>query len=403
MRILCIANDVPLPANSGGRVDVWRRMKALKSAGHDLTLLCWIDAGRVDPPSAAVLADLATVCSAVKILPITRSPGELAGRLLQLWRWPSHVASRWVTSRGSDLAGWAVACAPDAVLLDGLYGGAVALDLARRLAVPLIYRSHNVEHRYMSEQRQREQRGLRRLGLAANCLGLERFEREVIARSQRVMDISQEDAAFWRSQGHGQIVWVPTLVDAGFAERLSRAPGHKAHDLLYFGNLNTPNNVEALGWLVQQVLPLLPQAELRIAVAGSRPTEAVRALLASDARITLIENPPDMAAVVGDARVLVNTMLAGSGVNLKSVEMLFSDAALVSTPVGVKGMPEAAKDCFAVAATPQAFALAITQALAASAPPAAKRAAARRLFSAEALLAVMNDLTPRVPTKAVLS
>ena len=34
MRVLCISNDIPLPANSGGRVDVWRRLGALRAAGH---------------------------------------------------------------------------------------------------------------------------------------------------------------------------------------------------------------------------------------------------------------------------------------------------------------------------------------------------------------------------------
>ncbi len=390
MRILCIANDVPLPATSGGRVDVWRRLQALHRTGHEIALVCWMDAGRVAPPTPAVWAELHAVCREVKLLPITRSLPEIAQRLLQLWRWPSHVASRWVTSRHAGLRAWASGFAPDVVLLDGLYGGAVAWQLASSLRVPMVYRSHNLEHRYMADQRAREQRWVRRLGLAANCLGLERFERATVARAARVMDISLEDAEFWRAQGFGHVGCVPTLVDAAFAARLAQAPLTPAYDLLYFGNLNTPNNVEALGWWVRGVLPKLP-AGLRIAVAGSRPTDAVRQLLAADARITLIENPADMAEVIAQARVLVNPMLAGSGVNLKSVEMLFSRAALVSTSVGVKGLPEAARRCFAVADTPEAFAAAIESGLgdAPAAPEA--RQAARALFSDAALLAAMQQ------------
>lgn len=391
MRILCIANDVPLPATSGGRVDVWRRLQALRSAGHEVALLCWTDVGRVEPPSAAILAELQAVCSEVKVLPIKRSLSEIVQRLLQLWRWPSHVASRWVTSRNAGLLGWVESFAPDVVLLDGLYGGAVAWELARASGAPLVYRSHNLEHRYMQGQRAREQRLLRRLGLAANCVGLERFEHRMVARAVQVMDISLEDAEFWRAKGYSHVSCVPTLVDAAFAARLSQALVDKAYDVLYFGNLNTPNNVEALRWLVEAVLPQLPACGLRIAVAGSRPTAAVRALLATDARITLIENPPDMAEIVGQARVLVNPMLAGSGVNLKSVEMLFSNAALISTSVGVKGLPEAARSCFAVADTPEAFAQAIERGLCDAAAGPEHRAAARALFSDSALLTAMQQ------------
>ena len=394
MRILCIANDLPFPAINGGRVDVWRRVQALRQAGHDVALLCWTDVGRSPPLTESEQAELSSVCADVRVLSITRRGPEIAKRLAWLWRWPSHVASRWVTSRGVGLIDWVRRLTPDLVLLDGLYGGAVALDLAARLNLPLVYRSHNLEHLYMARQRERESRPIRRLGLAANCLGLERFERNVVSRAKLVMDISLDDAEFWRGQGQIHVRWVPTLVDAGFAARLALAPVVKAWDLLYFGNLNTPNNVEALSWLVERVLPKLGQPHLRIAVAGSRPTDAVRALLAADSRITLIENPPDMAAVIGQARVLVNPMLAGSGVNLKSVEMLFTDAALVSTSVGIKGLPEASRRCFEVADEPEEFAGAISRALEQSCMPNG-REAARQAFSPATLLDAIGSVRVR--------
>lgn len=41
--------------------------------------------------------------------------------------------------------------------------------------------------------------------------------------------------------------------------------------------------------------------------------------------MTLIENAPDAVAVLRDARVLVNPIFSGSGVNVKSVEMLIPE------------------------------------------------------------------------------
>lgn len=365
MRVLCISNDIPLPANSGGRVDVWRRLGALRAAGHTVALLCWADQGRGEQPSAAVMQELQDACETVRVIPISRSLAEIARRLLHLWRWPSHVAARWVTSRGAELERWCSEFAPDVVLLDGLYGGAVATDLSRRARVPLWYRSHNIEHRYMEAQRMRETRVARRIGLAANCLGLERFERDVIRRARRVFDISRDDAAYWRECGMAHVEWLPTLVDEDYIARLEAAKVDQPEfDILYFGNLNTPNNVEAAAWLVRDVLPHIVNPGLRIAIAGSRPSDEMRFILQQDARIELIENPEDMAAVVARARLLVNPMRAGSGVNLKSVEMLFSRAALVSTSVGVGGLPPEAKACFAVEDDAKAFARAIERGLA---------------------------------------
>lgn len=392
MRLLCVSNDIPLPANSGGRVDVWRRICALRAAGHTVALLCWMDQGRAERPSVEVMKRLEAVCESVRIVAITRSPKELAGRLLHLWHWPSHVASRWVTSRGIGLERWCSDFAPDVVLLDGLYGGAVAFDLSRRACVPLWYRSHNIEHRYMAAQRERETRFVRRMGLLANCLGLERFERSVMQRAKRVLDISCDDAAFWRARGVAHVELLPTVVDADFVARLEAASGTPPDvDILYFGNLNTPNNVEAVTWFVREVLPNVRAADLRIVVAGSNPSDEMRAALGLDSRIELIENPVDMAAVVARARLLVNPMRAGSGVNLKSVEMLFSDAALVSTSVGVGGLPRQAKACFAIHDDVEGFARAIEHGLAENraTEAARKRATARTVFLPEGVADVM--------------
>lgn len=396
MRILCIANDIPLPANSGGRVDVWRRLCALKACGYSVALLCWTDSGRTAPPSKEVLDELASVCDAVKIVSIKRSALELLQRLLQLWRWPSHVAARAVTARGGAVDVWARTFSPDVVLLDGLYGGALAIDLANVLSRPLWYRSHNIEHRYMAAQCVRESRWVRRLGLWVSCLGLERFERLVLARADRVFDISLDDAATWRAQGVDTIEWLPTLVDAAYARRLAEQTTEAPFDVLYFGNLNTPNNVEAVLWWVDEVLPRVRGSDLKIAVAGSRPNTAVRDAIARDPRIQLIENPRDMASVVARARVLVNPMRAGSGVNLKSVEMLFSNAALVSTSVGVGGLSPAAKECFSVADSSEKFAAAIIAGLERS---VTEVTAARRAVREEFSPAVIKRAFERTPAE----
>jgi glycosyltransferase involved in cell wall biosynthesis len=152
-------------------------------------------------------------------------------------------------------------------------------------------------------------------------------------------------------------------VDPEFCQRLAAAPNNKQWHIVYFGNLTTPNNIEAVVWLVQQVLPLIPSATLKIAIAGSNPAAAVLKIIETDKRITLIANPDDMTQIISSARVLVNPMQAGSGVNLKSVEMLFTDAALVSTSVGAGGLPAQVQACFALADKPADFAQAISTAL----------------------------------------
>ncbi len=378
MKVLVIPIDMPLPARSGGRIDVWRRIEGLHRSGAEVALLCWYDAKREGHPSPATCQQLEQAVSQHMFIPIRRSPMELLKRLINVWRWPSHVASRWVTLPKAEVLAWARQFKPDLVLQDGLYGAVPARWLAESLGVPLVYRSHNIEHLYMSRLQAVAPNLKGKLGLGANLLGLKRFEFATLRRARCVLDISTDDLAWWRAQGMHNIQWLPTSVDAAFAERLA-APRAKDIDVLYFGNLHTPNNIEAIRWLLSQVLPNLSPS-VRWVIAGSNPAPEVEALCQQLPQVQVIANPEDMTAVIGRAKVIVNPMRNGSGVNLKSVEMLFSDAHLVSSSTGVLGLHPEAKACFAVTDEAGPFAQAVAAGLAAPTPDQEARRLARVVF-----------------------
>lgn len=393
MKILVVPMELPLPASSGGRIDVWRRLHYLHEDGHQLALLSWHNLGRDGALAPATLDELASVCTSVQLSWIRRTPSESLRRVVQLARLPSHAAVRWITMDRRAVLAWATAFAPDVLLLDGLYGVAAVRWLSVRLGVPWVYRAHNVEHVYMRQQRARATRWTSRLALAANLVGLRRLEERTVREAARVFDISLVDAAHWAAAGHRHVQWLPTVVDAGFADTVAAASTQApAWDVGYFGNLHTPNNVEAVEWLVRQVLPLVHAPGLRVVVAGSAPSAAVRQCVATDPRITLLADPPSMPAVVGAARVLVNPLQAGSGVNLKSVEMLFTRAHLVSTPAGVQGLPLEAAACFTLHADAAGFAQALWHALQAQqAPDEVQRLVARAPFAPAGAARLLRD------------
>ena len=389
-RILLVPNECPFPATSGGRIDVSRRMRQLRGLGAEIALLSWYDAPREGAPDAAAKAELAALCATQHLAPITRSPAELARRLVWAGRLPSHAASRWVTLHKPAVLAWARAFRPTLLLLDGLYGAAVVRWLAAELSVPWAYRSHNVEHRYMRQQAAQARSWRQRLGLAANLAGLEALELRTLREAKAVFDISPDDARDWQARLGRELLCWPPLVDDAMAARLAGTAPEPRWDALYFGNLNTPNNVDAVAWWVGEVLPRLPDAGLRLAVAGSRPSAALRACVARDSRITLLADPTALPETVAAARTLVNPVRSGSGVNLKSVEMLFTGAALVSTGAGVRGLSAEAAACFEVCDDAAGFAAAMQRSWAPRpaeeaqrqwAEQAARRAKARRAYT----------------------
>ena len=89
----------------------------------------------------------------------------------------------------------------------------------------------------------------------------------------------------------------------------------------------------------------------------------MRSLVNGAAGVDLIANPHDVWPIYAQGRVLVNPARSGSGVNIKSVEMLQLEVPIVSTPVGVGGLPDDVKSQFFVADSPEDFAASILRAL----------------------------------------
>jgi hypothetical protein len=413
MRLVYFSCQMPYPPTHGGQVDDWRRLRAFKQAGADVTLVTWFSQVPGLEPLPAHLATLQSVASHVHTWGIGTSWPERLRRLWGMRKWPASLASRIPTP--TQLAQlWATLDAqrPQAVWLDSIHPSVVARLTAQRYQIPLFVRSHNREYAYIRQQVDRASHWRTRLAWAMNLPHMQAAEREALACAHTVFDISVDDLALWRQEGltHGQ--WLPPLVEPEMAKRLASPVSAEQHvDIAYMGNLFAPNNVEGVLWFLQTVLPLILNArpDTTVQIAGSKPVDAVVAAVAQCPGVTLTANVPDPTAVLRGARVLINPVFAGSGVNVKSVEMLFGQADIVSSPQGVAGLPPEVQACFKVATTAPEFAQAVLSSLNgpadadARAQARAARLQAQAAFSFERagqVLAFMAQVAAQGPVQA---
>lgn len=405
-RLLFIAAEFPYPPVHGGRADTWQRLKAFVAAGARVQLVCWTTERRGGAPSPEELAAVRAVVEDLVVLPIRLTPVDLLWRLATLPVIPSFVSAR--LPRGAArkaLLRHLRAFGAGAVWVDGLWASGLGRLVSREFGWPYFYRSHNIEHHYMAAQARLADDGLAyRLRLQASLMGLRKWETDTVLGAAGVFDISVDDLAHWQRQGLTRGHWLPPYMAPQVAERAAAAavqPGMRRHDLVFIGNLHTPNNVEAVAWLLQQVWPIVQarQPQTNLLLAGYAPSARVSELAQAAPGVTLLANPADVWSLYAAARVLVNPARTGSGVNIKSVEMLQFDQPVVSTSIGVAGLPASIRAQFLVADDAQAFAGALLQALAAPAPvDAPARAAARAAFNpagaAQVLQAMASHAVP---------
>lgn len=361
--------------------------------GIEVQLVCFFDDLEGKRPTADDQASVLRFVRDLKAFPIRKGRYQTLKRLPHILHTPWHVVCR---SLGADaqqqLEDAIRVFNPDLLWCEGPWCGVVARGAADRLSLPLVYRSHNIEHLYMARQAAVARNIRDRLAWTVACFGLERFERDMLARADWVFDISQDDLAFWQARGVQRNSWLPPLAESALllAPAVAVAP---IHDVVFLGNLTTPNNVRGVEWLVQEIRPLVlaRRPGTRFVIGGSNPGPHVRQVCTAEG-VTLMANVADAPALYANARVLVNPVRTGSGTHVKMIEMLMMPAPIVTASQGTKGLPARLKRLFRVADTAEDFAAEVVEALDHPADLSAERAEARRLFGVDGLADALAEL-----------
>ena len=370
MKITLIAHIMPYPPFHGGRIDIWRRLKAFANCGVKLQLISWF----YHPPKPEELAEIQKYTQQIYLIPFKRTPVALARRIINLFSYPLEVTSRIVRGKElSTLLAQVEAFNPDVIFLDGIHGGEIATHLSKTLNVPMVTRSHNVEHLY-HQRLLASARGWRKLRKKLSLTNLESYEKNLLRNSIRFYDISVDDLKYWQEkQGLTNGRWLPPLIDLSenkTSERVNEKFNHDfTYDIVFLGNLKLENNVAGVIWFLTEVMPAirLQLPSVKVLIAGLDPVNKIKQLCKDTEGVELKINPSSSTEVYSSGRVLINPVAVGSGVSIKSIEMLASGQPIVSTPQGLAGLPQEVNQYFTIADNVESFAKEIVKYL--SSPP----------------------------------
>jgi GT2 family glycosyltransferase len=111
-------------------------------------------------------------------------------------------------------------------------------------------------------------------------------------------------------------------------------------NLLFVAGFQHPPNVDAALWLVKDILPLLRQTHpgLHLTLAGSNPSEEVKALACEYVTVTGSVSDERLSELYKAARVALIPLRFGAGIKLKVVEAMYKGVPLVTTSVGTQGL-----------------------------------------------------------------
>lgn len=365
MRILWLKSDLLLPLDKGGRLRTWHLMRHLAKR-HDITYL-----GFSEPQQSAVeVAGMREVCSEVFAIPRSDPPKGS-------WRFYADVAthlfdplpyacakyrSRAFARKIRELLH---AESFDLIVCDFLFP---AVNLPKALPCPAVMFTHNVESEIWRRHAETQTTALGRLLYGMQYRRMLRYERQMLARFDGVLAVSESDsrtfARLYPDAIRGPVHVVATGVDTDYYTPGScadpAASSTKNRSMVFTGSMDWLPNEDAMLFFCREILPLIRREEpdATLSIVGRAPTPAVSAL-ARQHGVTVTGTVDDVRPYVRDAAVYLVPLRIGGGTRLKIFEAMAMAKAVVSTKIGAEGLPITHDEHVWIADGPQEFARAV--------------------------------------------
>jgi len=195
-------------------------------------------------------------------------------------------------------------------------------------------------------------------------LKTEIYERRILATFKHVVVMSDEDARHLRHRWPGQPFVSPNGVDTEFFKN-SDTSTKMPPGVIFVGNFNYEPNIDGYKYLLDQIMPMVWQVlpQTNVFLVGINPSDELTALARQDTRIIVTGPVDDLRSWYQKADCAVVPLRMGSGTKLKVLEAFSMSMPVVSTGIGMEGIP-VSNGCQAfIAKTPAEFAAKIVEVL----------------------------------------
>lgn len=303
-----ISFDVPYPANYGGVIDVYYKIKALHARGIKVHLHCY-EYGRAEALT------LESICEKVFYYKRNMSKQLLINSLPFV-----------VVTRSSEKLIENLLRDKHPILFEGLHSCFHLSDerLSSRIK---IVRTHNIEHDYYRNLAKVERSFFRKTYFKTEANKLEKFQ-DQLNNASYIAAISATDTKYLSSLYKN--VYHITAFHPNEEVKIKRGKGDFC---LYHGNLEVGENNEAALFLVNEVFSKI---KIPLIIAGKKPSAELQNVVAKYKHIEIRANinTHEIDELIRNAQINVLPTFQATGIKLKLLAALFNGRhCVVNTPM----------------------------------------------------------------------
>ena len=299
-----VAFDIPFPANYGGTIDIFYKLKTLKSLGAEIILHCF-------KYNKDEQAELEKYCKEVHYYPRKK------GFLNFLSNLPYIVLTRGNSELLTNLK-----TNDYPILFEGLHTCAFLDSPELKNRIKMV-RTHNVEHDYYQGLADASNDIAKKTYYKTESKKLEQFE-HVLNSASAILSISPNDHTYF-SEKYKNVHYMPAFHPF---ETVTSKTG-SGNYFLYHGNLSVEENQLAVDFLIDEVFSKVPH---KLIVAGRNPEHKLKSKTDKIQNIKLVSNPSDakMKDLLANAQACVLPTFQATGLKLKLLISLFSSRFVIA-------------------------------------------------------------------------
>lgn len=332
LRILWILPYLPWPTTSGGKLRQYHLLRCLAARGHRITLLVQSKV----PLDAATQAQLEPLLE--RLIVLQRRPLRSLKTMINGLLSPVPLLAS-VNGHAPDFGrtlGTLLEQPWDVVQLEHSYMYEPCRGPLQRYAAGFLLSEHNVESTLAEVTYSRLPAVFRPLA-RLDRWRYQRWERQVVGAARKVVALTEDDAKVLAAYSRQPIAVVVNGTDTEAFAEVVADPG--AGRILFVGNFEYPPNIDAVEWLLDEIMPAIwaAAAQTRLCLCGyALPTHWAERW--PDARIEWRGFVPSLQPVQAKSSLFLAALRDGGGSKLKVLEAMAAGLPVVATAQAVSGL-----------------------------------------------------------------
>ena len=361
LRVLFLSQRFPLPMDTGGKIRTGKMLEHVQD-DLDVTLISNVESPKDDP----YLPEVKQLCADFHPVPWKETAKfSPAFYLRVLGRLGSSYPITVLNDYSRDLEGAVLSAVRretyDLLICDFLQP---SLNFEHVFGYPTLLFQHNVESVIPERHAAVARNPVFRLFWRSQARKMARYEQLACRRFSGVVTVSDADKRTLEDRfGARNVFAIPTGVDTEYF-----APSETPEDddtLIFTGSMDWLPNEDAILFFAREILGRIKRAvpKVKFRVVGRSPSRHLQKELSGIPEIEIVGWVSDVRPEIARATVYVIPLRIGGGTRIKAYEAMAMGKPVVSTSIGLEGLPVTDGRDVAIADGPDAFADAVIRLL----------------------------------------